>query len=96
MNLVEIDLLRSGQRMPLSDAPPPSDYRILVFRPRPFRIAEVYGFSYKDPIPPIPIPLLPREAEPSLDLNSILHALHRAGGLRSEHRLPPTAPSAPA
>src|SRR5262249_39775860 len=35
LNFVEIDLLRAGQRMPLSDGPPRSDYRILVYRPRP-------------------------------------------------------------
>jgi hypothetical protein len=75
VNLVEIDLLRSGQRMPLNNAPPPTDYRILVYRPRPNKLAEVFGFSYKDPIPSLSIPLLPGEAEPTLELNGIVHAL---------------------
>lgn len=33
------------------------------------------AFSCKSPIPPIPIPLLPGDPEPELDLNSVLHAL---------------------
>jgi hypothetical protein len=91
VNLVEIDLLRSGQRMPLSNAPPPTDYRILVFRPKPNKLAEVYGFSYRDPIPSITIPLLSGEPEPSLDLNSVLHALiDRARyDLSIDYRQPP-------
>ncbi len=75
VNLVEIDLLRSGQRMPLSNAPPPTDYRILVYRPRPNKLAEVIGFSYKDPIPSFTIPLIVGEAEPTLDLNTVLHGV---------------------
>jgi hypothetical protein len=91
VNLIEIDLLRSGQRMPLNDAPPPTDYRILVYRPRPNKLAEVFGFSYKDPIPPISVPLRPGEAEPTLDVNGVLHALiDRARyDLSIDYRRPP-------
>jgi hypothetical protein len=94
VSLVEIDLLRAGQRMPLSHAPPPTDYRILVYRPRPSRLAEVYGFSYRDPIPDISIPLLPGEAEPNLNLNVVLHELiDRARyDLSVDYRQPPHPP----
>jgi hypothetical protein len=94
VSLVEIDLLRAGQRMPLNNAPPPTDYRILVYRPRPSRLAEVYGFSYKDPIPSLTIPLLPGESEPTLDLNGVLHALiDRARyDLSIDYRKPPHPP----
>ena len=34
VNFVEIDLMRGGQPMPLKPAPPSSDYRILICRPR--------------------------------------------------------------
>ncbi len=72
---VGLDLLRSGQRIPLHTAPPPTDYRMLIYRPGPSKLAEVYGFSYKDPMPPMTIPLLPGEDEPTLDENGVLHAL---------------------
>jgi uncharacterized protein DUF4058 len=75
VNFVEIDLLRAGEPMPLRGSPPPSDYRILICRQRQRRTAHLYSFSYKVPIPAITIPLLSDDAEPTLDLNAILHAL---------------------
>jgi hypothetical protein len=76
VSFVEIDLLRSGQPMPPQKAGLSFDYRILIFRPRRGRDVHLYGFSYKMMIPQIPIPLLPEDPEPSLDLNRIVHALY--------------------
>jgi hypothetical protein len=92
LNYVEIDLLRAGPRMPLSDGPPRSDYRILVYRPKPFSLAEVHPFSCRDPIPGISIPLLPGEPEPTLDLNGILQALldRVRYDLQIDYRQPPS------
>jgi hypothetical protein len=75
VNLVEIDLLRAGDPMPLLNPAPPSDYRILICRPRRRMGTDLYPFSWRTPIPRIPIPLLPADTEPILDLNTILHAL---------------------
>jgi hypothetical protein len=75
VNFVEIDLLRSGEPMPVRNSPPRGDYRILVCRPRLRRTSDLYNFSYTMRIPDIPIPLLPGDAEPSLKLNDVLHAL---------------------
>jgi Protein of unknown function (DUF4058) len=72
VNFVEIDLLRSGEPMPVRNAPPRSDYRILICRPRKSRNADLYGFSYRSAIPDVPIPLLPADAEPVLQLNEVL------------------------
>jgi hypothetical protein len=80
VNFVEIDLLRSGQPMPPQKAGLSTDYRILIFRPRRGREVHLYGFSYKMMIPQIPIPLLPEDPEPSVDLNGILHALYERAG----------------
>ena len=75
VSLVEIDLLRGGAPMPLKAPPSPSDYRIVVCRAGRAKSAELYAFSCRVPIPQIPIPLLPGDAEPILDLNAVLHAL---------------------
>jgi Protein of unknown function (DUF4058) len=75
VNLVEIDLLRGGEPMPLYKSPPPNDYRILISRARPERKEVIYVFPWTIPVPAIPIPLLPDDADPSLDLNSVLHSL---------------------
>jgi Protein of unknown function (DUF4058) len=91
VNFVEIDLLRAGKQMPPEGPRRPSDYRILVFRPRLGMFADLYGFSYKMEIPPIPIPLLPQDEEPSLDLNRVLHMLYEKAGydLAIDYRQPP-------
>jgi hypothetical protein len=75
VSLVEIDLLRAGEPMPVRKSPPLSDYRILVCGARRSHDAVLYAFPYTSPIPAIPIPLLPGDPEPELELNGILHAL---------------------
>ncbi len=75
VNLVEIDLLRGGDSMPFKPTAPETDYRILVCRSRRSNDAVLYAFPYTGPIPPIPIPLLPGDFEPELDLNLVLHSL---------------------
>jgi Protein of unknown function (DUF4058) len=94
VNLVEIDLLRAGRPMPLKDGVPSSDYRILICRPRLSRDADLYYFSVRIPIPVIPIPLLPGDVEPNLELNEILHALYERAGyeLSIDYQQPPRPP----
>jgi hypothetical protein len=94
VNLVEIDLLRGGKPMPLVDPPPPNDYRILVCRARPLRKQVVYVFHWRTPIPPIPIPLLPEDTEPVIDLNAVLHSLMERAhyDLVIDYSQPPSPP----
>jgi hypothetical protein len=75
VNFIEIDLLRGGKPMPLIEPLPPNDYRILICRARPVRREIVHLFNWRTPIPAIRIPLLPEDAEPVVELNSILHSL---------------------
>jgi hypothetical protein len=75
-NLVEIDLLRAGQPMPLERKPPRVDYRILVRRGSQHPRAKLFTFSVRQAIPVIPIPLLPEDEEPILDLGAVVHALY--------------------
>jgi hypothetical protein len=79
INFVEIDLLRAGEPMPVRKPPPPSDYRILVCRARRSKDAVLYAFPYTSPIPTVPIPLLPGDREPMLDLNNLLHGVIERG-----------------
>lgn len=91
VNLVEIDLLRSGKPMPPERSRHKSDYRIIIVRPGQSHNAHLYGFSYRTPIPTVPVPLLPGEPEPSLDLNTILHELYERAGydLAIDYQQPP-------
>lgn len=97
-SLVEIDLLRAGERPPLGEAAPESDYRLLVHRGWRPGVADLYAFGVRDAIPLIPIPLRRGEDEPLLDLNSLLHALYDQAvySLRIHYDQPPTPPLAEA
>jgi hypothetical protein len=78
-NLVEIDLLRAGHPFPMKVAGE-NDYRIIISRSHRRPRADAYLFSIRQPVPTIPIPLRPDEAEPELPLNDILHQLYDQGG----------------
>jgi hypothetical protein len=75
-NLVEVDLLRAGDPMPVSEPTAPSDYRVLISRGSERPRAQLYPVSIRQPLPTIPLPLLPGDVEPPLALNAVLHALY--------------------
>jgi hypothetical protein len=95
-SLVEIDLLRAGEPMPVSPRPPPSDYRMLVSRGWMRPKGRLYTFGLRDPIPALPIPLAKGEDEPELRLNEVLHALYERArfDLRLHYERPPAPPLA--
>lgn len=77
-HLVEIDLLRVGEPMAMriQGNARSAAYRILISRAYHRPRAEVYLFGVRDPIPPFPVPLRQGEAEPVIDLNTVLHGLY--------------------
>jgi len=92
-NLIEIDLLRDGEPMPMEPLPH-SDYRILVRRSWEGSQAHLWTFGIRHSIPEVPVPLREREKEASLALGSILaEAYDRARyDLRIDYRQPPPDP----
>jgi hypothetical protein len=81
VNLVEIDLLRGGPRLPLDDLPP-CDYYALVARPEDHPQVAVWPLGLRDPLPTIPIPLRPANGEAKLDLQAVVHRVYDAAGYR--------------
>jgi hypothetical protein len=75
-SLVEIDLLRSGDRMPTRGPEMTADYRILVSRSYRRPKADLIAFGVRDEIPKFPLPLRRDEEEPLVDLGRVLHALY--------------------
>ena len=75
-HLVEIDLLRKGQPMPVYRSNIKTHYRILVsrghFRPQ----ADLYAFNLRDTIPSFPLPLKYGDLEPSVDLQVLLNNVY--------------------
>ncbi len=80
-NLVEIDLLRAGEPLPILGEVPTTHYRVLVSRGETRPKSALYVFNVPDPIPTIPIPLQPGEDEPALDLCAVHHDAYRRGRL---------------
>jgi hypothetical protein len=79
-HLVEIDLLRGGQRMPFQGLPQ-CDYYVMVSRaeqrPAP---AGIWPLHLREPLPVIPIPLKAGDADVRLNLQQLLHEIHDAAG----------------
>jgi hypothetical protein len=90
----EIDLLRAGEPMPLRKKTVRTDYRFLVSRGATRPRTKLFTFNVREPIPVIPIPLLPEDVEPDLDLGALVHALYNRArfDLRLNYSKPPVPP----
>jgi hypothetical protein len=94
-SFVEIDLLRAGKPMPVEiSCAVQGEYRILLSRGKSRPRARRYVFGVRQAIPEIPIPLLPRDSEPALDLNSVVHEVYDRArfDLRLSYAHPPQPP----
>jgi Protein of unknown function (DUF4058) len=80
-HLVEIDLLRGGNPMPLLGTVPPMNYYILVSRSNQRPLADLYAFSLQEEIPIFTIPLVSGEAEPEVDLQLLLNEVYDRASL---------------
>ena len=74
-NLVEIDLLREGSPMPVTD-PAQKTYSILVSRSVNRPNAALYEFDLTKPIPPFPVPLQLKDREAIVKLQPILNDIY--------------------
>lgn len=68
-NLVELDLLRGGMRLPVVGLPA-TDYCALVSRARRRPKVSIYPWSIRPALPPISIPLRSEDPDVTLDLQS--------------------------
>ena len=77
VNLVELDLLRGGQRMPMLDPWPNCPYVLMVARARKAHACLVWEGHFQHPLPEIPIPLAKPDPDLSLNLQSLLDTIYR-------------------
>lgn len=75
-HLVEIDLLRKGQPLPVYRNNRETHYRILVSRGNRRPTADLYSFNLPDAIPTFPLPLKPGDNEPLVDLQLLLNNIY--------------------
>lgn len=74
-HLVEIDLLRGGQRPPIEELPP-CDYCVLVSRCETRPRVGLWPLSLCDRLPVIPIPLRQPDPDATLDLQAVLDDIY--------------------
>lgn len=93
-HLVEIDLLRAHQPMPIVGVDWLSDYRILVSDAAQRPNADLYGFNLCDRLPTFPLPLQPEDVPLAIDLQPLLQTVYDEGNfdLRIDYGEPVPAP----
>ena len=79
VHLVEIDLLRRGERMPFEDLPS-CDYCVTVSRAEERPKVGAYLARLRDPLPTVPIPLRSPDPDVPLDLMAALHTVYDRAG----------------
>jgi hypothetical protein len=79
VHLVELDLLLKGQRIPLADAYPAGDYFALVADATRRPNCDVYAWTMRQPLPPIPIPLRPPDPAVWIDLAAVFAITYERG-----------------
>lgn len=92
-HLVEIDLLRAGEPMPIGGGRT-ADYQILVSRAGERPQAQRYPFDLRDSIPRFLLPLQVGDAEPIVDLGQLINQVceEAALDLSIDYTQPPTPP----
>jgi hypothetical protein len=75
-HLLEIDLLRLGRRVPMRDPLPDAPYFVFLSREEKRPYLDVWPIQLHDPLPIVPIPLLPGDPDVPLDLQLALNTLY--------------------
>ena len=79
-HLVEIDLLRGGQRMPVVGAAPDACYRILVANARRAApVADLYPFGIRQAVPDFVLPLAQADEGIAVNLNGVVKQVYADG-----------------
>ena len=79
-NLVELDLLRGGERLPTVEPLPAGDFYAFVCRAVRRMRVDVYAWPLPQRLPPIPIPLSPGDREVTLDLQAVFDTVFDNAG----------------
>jgi hypothetical protein len=93
-HLVEIDLLRAGERPPLEKPVPAAPYYVMVSRDGHRPRVGVWPIQLKERLPVIPVPLLEPDLDVLLDLGAAVASVYERGAYarKIDYRQPPPAP----
>jgi hypothetical protein len=96
-HLLEIDLLRRGRRVPTERPLPPAPYYVFLSRLERRPIMQVWPIQLDQPLPDVPVPLLPGDPDVMLELQKVLATTYDAHGydLAVDYTQPPRVPLRP-
>jgi hypothetical protein len=96
-HLIEIDLLRLGQRVPMRKALPAEPYFVFLSRAERRPLTEVWPIALDARLPVVPVPLLAGDADVPLDLQRALSNVYDLAGydLAVDYTRRPEVPLAP-
>ncbi len=80
IHLIELDLLRGGQRMPAAGPLPPADFYVTVSRGDRRPMAELWPLTVRDPLPLIPVPLELSDPDAPLNLQEAFDSVYEDAG----------------
>jgi hypothetical protein len=98
VNVMELDLLRGGERTPVGMSPPPAPYYANLARAERRPIIEIWPIQLASRLPVLPVPLNAPDPDVPLELSAIVQAIYERGGYATRinyHEAVPPPPLTP-
>jgi hypothetical protein len=95
VHLLEIDLLRGGERPPLARPVPTAPYYVVLSRANRRPTVEVWPIQLADHLPVLPVPLLEPDPDVPLGLGAVVASVYERGAYASQidYQQPPPPPA---
>lgn len=94
VHVMELDLLRGGDRSPLETSVPPAPYYVTLARSDHRPYVDVWSIQLAARLPVLPVPLSAPDPDVPLDLGTVVPAVYERGGYatRIDYRQPVPPP----
>lgn len=79
-HLIELDLLRAGERLTTREPLQPGDFYAFVCRKERLPKVDVYGWTLREPLPTIPVPLSGDDPDVALELQAAFTTTYDRAG----------------
>jgi hypothetical protein len=94
-HLMEIDLLRQGQPIPMQQPLPKKPYFVFLSRAELRPLTDVWPIDLNEPLPTVPVPLFSSDPDVELDLQQAFNHIYGLGyDLAVDYTRPPEIPLA--